>query len=53
MQIIQGTEAMYYQPFDLLKVDWADRMYLYPIPYTEVNKNKNMVQNPFWEIAEH
>ncbi len=49
MQIIQGTAAANYTPIDLFKVNWTDKMYLYPIPYTEVNKNKNMVQNPNWK----
>lgn len=33
---------------DLLNVQWNNRRYLYPIPYSEVLKNSNMVQNPNW-----
>ena len=33
---------------DVLNVKWNDRRYLYPIPYSEVVKNSNMVQNPNW-----
>lgn len=49
MRIVSGTNTMNYTPIDILKVNWTDKMYLYPIPYTEVNKNKNMVQNPNWK----
>jgi hypothetical protein len=27
---------------------WSDRMYLYPIPQTEIFKNPKLVQNPGW-----
>ena len=33
---------------DVLNVKWNNRRYLYPIPYSEVVKNSNMVQNPNW-----
>lgn len=33
---------------DVLNVNWDNRRYLYPIPYSEVLKNSNMVQNPKW-----
>ncbi|MBR1518488.1 MAG: RagB/SusD family nutrient uptake outer membrane protein [Prevotella sp.] len=49
MQIVKGTSQMVYTPIDILNVDWSNKMYLYPIPYTEVNKNSNMVQNPNWK----
>ena len=49
MQVIKGSTSVVYTPIDLLKVNWSDKMYLYPIPYTEVNKNRNMVQNPNWK----
>ena len=29
---------------------WDDRMYFYPIPDSEIRKNKNLTQNPGWEI---
>ncbi|MDR0683060.1 MAG: RagB/SusD family nutrient uptake outer membrane protein, partial [Dysgonamonadaceae bacterium] len=28
---------------------WDDKMYLYPIPQDERDKNKNLTQNPGWE----
>lgn len=49
MRIVAGSNSMNYSPIDLVQVNWTDKMYLYPIPYTEVNKNKNMVQNPNWK----
>lgn len=27
---------------------WDDKMYLYPIPYNEININPNLTQNPGW-----
>ncbi len=49
MHIVAGSSTMNYTPIDLVDVKWTDKMYLYPIPYTEVNKNDNMVQNPNWK----
>jgi hypothetical protein len=28
---------------------WSDKMYLFPIPQTELMKNPNLTQNPGWE----
>ncbi|MDN5552953.1 RagB/SusD family nutrient uptake outer membrane protein [Prevotella sp.] len=28
---------------------WDDKMYLFPIPQTEIQKNKNLAQNPGWK----
>ncbi len=28
---------------------WEDKMYLFPIPATELLKAKNLTQNPGWE----
>lgn len=28
---------------------WVDKYYFFPIPFSEINKNKNLVQNPGWE----
>lgn len=27
---------------------WSDKYYFFPIPYDEINKNHNLVQNPGW-----
>ena len=49
MNIIKGSNTTIYSVVDVLKVNWSNKMYLYPIPYTEVNKNDHMAQNPNWE----
>lgn len=43
-----GVQATY-SVIDVLTVNWDNNRYLYPIPYDEVNKNDNMVQNPNWK----
>jgi SusD family. len=48
MQIVLSQGNPSYQEVDLITVSFNERRYLYPIPYSEVNKNKNMVQNPKW-----
>ena len=42
-----GGKTNYYE-VNLLSVSFDAKRYLYPIPYLEVIKNKNMVQNPNW-----
>lgn len=37
-----------FAPNEVLNVKWDDKRYLFPIPYSEVLKNSNMVQNPKW-----
>lgn len=29
--------------------DWNDKYYFFPIPFSELNKNKNLTQNPGWD----
>lgn len=48
MQIVLSQGNPSYQEIDLISAPFSERRYLYPIPYSEVNKNKNMVQNPKW-----
>jgi len=48
MQIVLSQGNPSYQEIDLITAPFNERRYLYPIPYAEVNKNKNMVQNPKW-----
>ena len=48
MHIVEGSGATSYSRVDVLKVNFNPRNYLYPIPYSEVIKNRNMVQNPNW-----
>lgn len=42
------TGNMQFMENDVLNAKFDARRYLYPIPYGEVNKNSNMVQNPMW-----
>lgn len=49
MQIIPSSSGYIYQEQNLVNVTFTNKMYLYPIPYSEVIKNKNMVQNPNWK----
>lgn len=44
---IVGAVANYYENV-VLSPTFDVKRYLYPIPYSEVIKNKNMVQNPNW-----
>ena len=44
MFITTSLTGTTYIPQDVLTVDWDNKRYLYPIPYSEVIKNKNMVQ---------
>lgn len=49
MRIVQGVGGYTYSEIDVLEAPFETKRYLYPIPYSEVNKNKNMVQNPNWK----
>ena len=48
MQIVLSQGNPSYQEINLVQAPFSERRYLYPIPYSEVNKNINMVQNPKW-----
>ena len=48
MHVVAGSGATTYNRIDVLKVNFNPRNNLYPIPYSEVIKNRNMVQNPNW-----
>lgn len=48
LSITNRDGVLNYAENELLNVNWDDRRYLYPIPYSEVLKNSNMVQNPKW-----
>jgi len=54
--IIRNGGVLEYNPINVLNVPFTDdkaserfRRYFYPIPYSEVIKNNNMIQNPGWE----
>jgi len=48
MSIVKTLVSSTYTEVDVLKADFEEKNYLYPIPYLEVIKNSNMVQNPKW-----
>lgn len=48
MVIVSSTSSLSYNVVNVLSAPFDIRRYLYPIPYSEVIKNKKMVQNPKW-----
>lgn len=48
MTIIKSLTALTYNVVPVVTPSFEERGYLYPIPYEEVIKNRNMVQNPGW-----
>jgi len=48
LEIIYRDGQLSYQDVDVINGNWENRRYFYPIPYSEVLKNSNMVQNPNW-----
>lgn len=37
-----------YSDIDIYEIPFNEKMYLFPLPYSEVNKNDNLKQNPNW-----
>ena len=48
MRIVRNASGTNYSVYDVLKVDFDTKRYFFPLPYSEVNKNDNMIQNPNW-----
>ncbi|MFD0763540.1 RagB/SusD family nutrient uptake outer membrane protein [Mucilaginibacter lutimaris] len=49
LSIVKAGTALNYNPVNVLTTKFVTpKMYLYPIPYDEVQKNPNMKQNPGW-----
>jgi len=48
MTIYQTGTGVIRQPIPVLKMNFDERMYLAPIPFSEVIKNPQMIQNPGW-----
>lgn len=48
MQITKTGEDEYTYTRVVSQRYWDDKMYLYPIPYSEILKNGNLTQNPRW-----
>ena len=48
MSIVSGAGSLSFERVEILSATVDSRRFLYPIPYSEVIKNRNMVQNPKW-----
>ncbi len=48
LALVMRTGNINIQRIDVLDAKFDPKRYLYPISYSEVNKNNNMVQNPGW-----
>lgn len=48
LAIVRAGGGFNYNTVPVLVPTFNEKRYLYPIPYSEVVKNKNMVQNPSW-----
>jgi len=46
--IVKNATTYDYNFINVLDAPFDPKRYLYPIPYTEVIKNENMIQNPKW-----
>lgn len=43
-----GTNTSFYRRIPVVDKVWNKAMFLYPIPQSEINKSKLLVQNPLW-----
>lgn len=51
MKIIKNTNGTFTYTKQLVETRyWDDKYYLYPIPQSEIYKNRNLEQNPGWEL---
>lgn len=49
MKIVKNQDSTFsYSPVPVEKTFFSPNMYLYPIPYSETSKNKNLTQNSGW-----
>ena len=49
LRIIKNTDGSFtYEIKDVESRTFSERMYLYPIPQIEINKNPQLIQNPGW-----
>lgn len=48
MKITKNNNGTYNYSRQVSTRLWDDKMYLFPLPQTELTKNKNLVQNPGW-----
>lgn len=50
LQIVKSGNNFNFREIVVFEPSFDQRQYLYPIPYDEVVKNRNMIQNPGWEL---
>ena len=48
LSIVREGATFSYNRVGVLTVNFQPKMYFYPIPYSEIIKNRNMKQNPGW-----
>ena len=48
MKITKNADGSFSYKRNTVNRQWNDKMYLFPIPQTEVMKNTNLEQNPGW-----
>jgi len=48
MNITKNSDNSYTYNRETVSRRWDDKMYLFPIPQTEIMKNSNLTQNPGW-----
>ena len=48
MKITRNSNGTYNYRREEKQRTWDDKMYLFPLPQSELMKNKNLVQNPGW-----
>lgn len=51
MKITKNADGTYTYTRQTVERMWDDKMYFFPIPQSELMKNKNLQQNPGWETA--
>ncbi len=49
MKLTMGTNGVITYTRKVVNRSWDDKMYLFPIPQSEIMKNKNLSQNTGWE----
>lgn len=48
MKITKNSDGTFTYNRQTTTRQWTDKMYLFPIPVTEIMKNRNLTQNPGW-----
>lgn len=49
MLITKNSDDSFTYTRSIKALVWDDKMYFYPIPYSEIRKNPNLKQNPGWD----